>query len=164
MRIRIRPGGPDDVDTAVDIYFRSGTARRNGRPVPDFRVEEITDSLRLPEAWLFIAEDEGVPVAIAHAKPSRTSHGTGPLVPGLCYLYLLFVVPERWGEGIGGQLLDFVLEDSKERGYTRIHLWTQDDNERSRALYRSRAFARTGRSGPGLTDPDMIVSEWARSL
>ncbi len=163
MPIRIRVGGPDDVDAAANIYARASTARL-GRPVPQFRVDEVTDSLRKPEAWLFIADDDGVPVAIAHAKPSRTSHGTGPLVPGLCYLYLIFVVPERWGEGIGAQLLDAVMSDAKERGYSRIHLWTQDDNERSHALYRSREFARTGRTNPGLTDPDMTVSEWARSL
>ena len=162
MAITISPGTPGDVATGADIYRRSSTARRGGRPIPERRVAEVTASLRQSEGWFFIARDRDVPVGVLHAKPSRTKHGKGPLVFGQCYLYLLFVVPDRWSEGIGGALLDFVMADAVQRGYSRMHLWTQDDNERSHRLYESRDFVRTGRTDRALSDPQMTVSEWAR--
>jgi RimJ/RimL family protein N-acetyltransferase len=70
---------------------------------------------------------------------------------------LLFVVPERWGEGIGGVILDAVLAEARRRNYSRIHLWTDEDNERSRRLYRSRGFSPTGRTAHG-------AGQWACEL
>jgi len=43
------------------------------------------------------------------------------------------------------------------RHYSRIHLWTHDDNERSHRLYRSRGFSPTGKTADG-------EGEWAREL
>ena len=105
------------------------------------------------------------------AEPSRISreegrlsmHG-GPLTPGLCHLYLLFVVPERWGEGIGRQLLDVIVWDAIEQGYSRMHLFVHDDNQRAFTLYRHGGFAPTGFRFPGISDPHIFVNEWARSL
>jgi GNAT superfamily N-acetyltransferase len=79
----------------------------------------------------------------------RGKDGAGPVIPGGCFLNLIFVVPERWGEGIGGVILDAVLAEAKRRDYSRIRLWTAEDNERSHRLYRSRGFAPTGRTAAG---------------
>ena len=57
----------------------------------------------------------------------------------------------------GGVLLDAVLAEAKRRNYSRIHLWTHEDNERSHRLYLSRGFSRTGR----VSDDE---GEWARNL
>jgi len=94
--------------------------------------------------------------------PSRRDYGAGPLVAGLCYLDLIFVIPERWGEGIGSSVLDVVLSDARARGFSRIHLWTHDDNEPAQRLYRSREFTPTGQSRP--SEAGSQASEWARDL
>jgi GNAT superfamily N-acetyltransferase len=86
---------------------------------------------------------------MASAEPLRSDDGAGPVVPGGCFLGSLFVVPERWGEGIGGTVLDAALAEAKRRGCTRVHLWTHEDNERSHCLYRSRGFLPTGRTAGG---------------
>jgi GNAT superfamily N-acetyltransferase len=91
---------------------------------------------------------------MSSAKALRGEDGAGPVIPGGCFLGYLFVVPERWGEGIGGALLDAVLAEARRRQYSRIHLWTHDDNVRSHRLYRSRGFSPTGRSAAG-------EGEWA---
>jgi GNAT superfamily N-acetyltransferase len=91
------------------------------------------------------------------AERERGEGGAGPVVPGGCFLNLLFVVPERWGEGIGGAILDGVLTQAKRRGYSRIVLWTHEDNERSHRLYRRRGFSPTGRVAEG-------EGEWRRDL
>jgi GNAT superfamily N-acetyltransferase len=75
-------------------------------------------------------------------------------MPAGCFLSYLFVVPERWGEGIGGVILDAALDEAKRRHYSRIHLWTHEDNVRSHGLYRSRGFSPTGRVANG-------EGEWA---
>ena len=94
---------------------------------------------------------------MASAEPLRGDDGAGPVLPGGCFLHLLFVVPERWGEGIGGLVLDAVLAEAKRRHYSCIHLWTNEDNERSHRLYRSRGLLPTGRTAD-------VEGEWAREL
>jgi len=164
MAVSIRPGGPEDYDTALDIYFVSGTARRDGRPIEDWRLAQVRDEIRNPEAWLLMAEDVAIPVGMASAMPSRLDHGNGDLVPGLCYFGFVFVVPQRWGEGIGSLLVDTMLAHVVKRGYSRVHLWTHDNNARAYAMYARRGFVRTGRSRPSSNDPDITISEWARDL
>jgi ribosomal protein S18 acetylase RimI-like enzyme len=83
--------------------------------------------------------------------------GAGTVVPGGFFLSYLYVVPERWGERIGGALLDAVLAEAKRRHGSRIHLWTHEDNERSQRLYRSRGFSPTDRRSD-------LSREWAREL
>jgi RimJ/RimL family protein N-acetyltransferase len=94
---------------------------------------------------------------MASARDLRDKDGEGPVLPGGCFLGFLYVVPERWGSGIGGAVLDAVLTEAKRRHYSRIHLLTHADNERSQRLYRSRGFSPTGRSTDG-------QGEWARGL
>jgi hypothetical protein len=86
-------------------------------------------------------------VGMASAEPLRGEDGA--VIPGGCFLSYLFVVPERWGEGIGGLILDAVLAEARRRHYLRIHLWTHEDNERSHRLYRRRGFSPTGRVAGG---------------
>jgi GNAT superfamily N-acetyltransferase len=86
---------------------------------------------------------------MASAEPLRGGDGSGPAIPGGCFLSYLFVIPERWGEGIGGVILDAALAEARRRDCSRIRLWTHEDNERSHRLYRSRGFSPTGRIAGG---------------
>jgi GNAT superfamily N-acetyltransferase len=97
-------------------------------------------------------------VGMASAEPLRADDGAGPVIPGAWFLNLLFVLPERWGEGIGGTLLDAVLAEARRQSCSRIVLWTEEDNERSHRLYRRRGFSPTGR----LIGDD--AGEWALEL
>ena len=111
-----------------------------------------------PDSWILIATDGATPVGMACAEPLLGVDRAGPIVPGGVFLNLIYVLPERWGEGIGGTLLDAVLAEAKRRGSSQIRLWTDEaDNERAERLYLSRGFSRTGlvRDGAG---------EWARTL
>ena len=151
MSIRIRPGDAADVDAAVDVFERSNSARRGGVwPHRPASVARVRGKLRNSDSWLLLAIDGGEPVAMASAEASRVRAGG-------CFLSYLFVAPERWGEGIGGLILDAVLAEAKRRRHSYIHLWTADYNPRSHRLYRSRGFAPTGR----VDDDDC---EWAREL
>lgn len=158
MALQIRLGGVADVDAALGVYERSNVARREGVwPNRAARVQQVREHLRKPDSWLLLALDDSEPVGMASAEPSRGEGGSGPVISGALFLNLIFVVPERWGEGIGGSLLDAVLVEAKRRDYSRIDLWTHEDNERSQRLYRSRGFAPTGRTAHG-------EGEWTREI
>ena len=133
------------------MFERSNLARRDGVwPNRAARVERVRTHLGDPASWFVVASDGAELVAMASAAPLR-GHDRG------CFLAYLFVVPERWGEGIGGAVLDAALGEAKRRGSSRVHLWTHEDNERSHRLYRSAGFSPTGRTANG-------EAEWAREL
>jgi GNAT superfamily N-acetyltransferase len=151
--IDVRLGNLDDVDNAVSVYERSNLARRQGdwlsRPV---RVAQVTASLHDAAlhgaaSWFLIGRDGGEAVAMALIQPFRASGGSGQVIPGTSFLSLIYVLPDRWGKGIGGMMLDAVIEEANRRGCHRISLWTHErQNERAHRLYRSRSFAPTGRT------------------
>jgi GNAT superfamily N-acetyltransferase len=160
VAILIRLGDATDVDAAVSVYERSNLARRQGVwPNRAARVEGVRAHLGDPasSSWFLLANEGPALVGMASAEALRGEDGAGPVIPGDCFLNLLFIVPERWGEGIGGVILDAVLAEVKRRDYLRIHLWTDEDNERSHRLYRSRGFSPTGRTAGG-------EGEWAREI
>ena len=147
MAILIRLGGPADVDPAVSVFERSNLARRRGVwPNQAARVDRVSAHLRDPASWFLVACEGPTFVGMASAEPLRDEGGTGRVIPGGCFLNYLFVVPERWGEGIGGGILDAVLAEARRRHHSRIHLWTHEHNARSHRLYRSRGFSPTGRT------------------
>jgi GNAT superfamily N-acetyltransferase len=158
VAIRIRFGDAADVDAAVSVYERSSLARHQGVwPNRAARVEHVRRHLHDPASWFLLANEGPAVVGMASADVLRAQDGAGPVIPGGCFLSYLFVVPERWGEGIGGAILDAVLAEAKRRQYSRIHLWTHEDNERSHRLYGSRGFSPTGRT---VEDG----GEWAREI
>jgi GNAT superfamily N-acetyltransferase len=147
-----------DVDAATAVFERSNLARRQGVwPNRAARVEQVRARLRDAASWFLVACDGTEFVGMASAQPLWGEHGPRTVTPGGLFLGYLFVVPERWGEGVGGVLLDAVLAEAKRRHSSRIHLWTHEDNERSHRLYRSRGFSPTGR-----TEDDQ--GEWAREI
>jgi GNAT superfamily N-acetyltransferase len=147
MAIQIRMGDATDVEAAASVFERSNLARRRGRwPHRRARIEGMRTQLRDPASWFLVASDDSALVGMASAEPLRSEDGAGPVVPGACFLNSLFVIPERWGEGIGGALLDAALAEAKRRRCSMVRLWTHGDNERSHRLYRSRGFTPTGRT------------------
>jgi GNAT superfamily N-acetyltransferase len=152
----IRLGDAADVDAAVSVFERSNLARRQGVwPNRAARVKRVRAHLRDADSWFLVASEGPAFVGMASADALWGEDGT--VMPGGCFLSYLFVVPERWGEGIGGMILDAVLAEAKRRHYSRVHLWTHHDNERSHRLYRSRRFSPTGRTADG-------EGEWAREI
>jgi GNAT superfamily N-acetyltransferase len=158
VAIRIRPGEVADVNAAVSVYERSNLARRGGVwPNRAARVEEVRAVLSESATWFLVAEDGPSAVGMAAAQPLRGDDAKGPAIPGGLFVNLLFVLPERWGEGIGGAILDAVLAEAKRRDCSQVRLWTHEDNARSHRLYRRRGFSPTGRILQG-------EGEWMREL
>jgi GNAT superfamily N-acetyltransferase len=163
--IEVRLGNLDDVDDAVSVYERSSLARRQGDwPSRPARVATVRSSLRdtaLHDAasWFLIGREGSEAVAMALIQPFRASGGSGDAIPSTWFLSLIYVLPDRWGRGIGGMMLDAVIDEANRRGCHRIYLWTHErQNERAHRLYRSRSFAPTGRTMHD--DEGRPIGEW----
>jgi ribosomal protein S18 acetylase RimI-like enzyme len=155
VTLGVRFGEAADVDAAVWVFERSNLARRRGVwPGRPGRVERVRSHLYDRASWFLVAAQGPVVVAMASARPLHGDDSAGAATQAgiLSYLY---VVPERWGEGIGGMMLDAALAEAARRQYARFNLWTHQDNERSQRLYRSRGFTPAGRTAHG-------EDEWVR--
>jgi len=99
------------------------------------RIAQVTAHLRAAAAWFLIGRDGDEAVAMALVHPFRASGGTGDVIPGTLFLNLIYVLPDRWGQGIGGTMLDAVIAEGARRGCHRIYLWTHEhQNERASAV------------------------------
>jgi GNAT superfamily N-acetyltransferase len=162
MAVEVRLGSVADVDAAVSIYERSNLARRDGVwPARAARLAQVTANLRDPSSWFILAHEGDAAVAMALVLPFRSDRGAGAAVPGSSFLDLIYVLPDRWGLGIGKAVLDEVIHEAARRGSRRIYLWTHErDNERAQRLYLSRGFRRTGTTGED--ESGQPVAEWRR--
>ncbi len=143
--LRVRAGGPADVDNAVAVWLAANTARRGGRAVPIEHEARVRGYTSKPDAFLLVAEDVGEVVGMGLGMQGLADDGAGPRIPGLCHVSAVFVAPDRWGEGIGGRIVDAVLTEARQRDYDRVQLWTHADNDRAQRLYESRGFRPSGR-------------------
>jgi GNAT superfamily N-acetyltransferase len=162
IQVDVQLGGPNDMAAAVSVYERSNLARRHGHwPSRSSRVAQVTAGLHDPASWFLIGRVGGEAVAMALVWPFRAHEGTGDVVPGTVFLDLIYVLPDLWGKGVGGTMLDAVINEAARGGSHRIYLWTHErENERAQRLYRSRGFVRTGRTNKDAAGEP--VGEWLR--
>lgn len=85
--------------------------------------------------YYLVAEDEGVVIGYG----GLLAQAGGP-----ADVLTLAVAAGRWGEGIGGVLLDGLLNEAHRRGCTEIFLEVRVDNDRAQRLYRRRGFEGIG--------------------
>jgi GNAT superfamily N-acetyltransferase len=157
----VRPGIQADIAAAEDVW-RLSITERDGAPPTAETAATVGDILRADTSQLFVAEEDGEIVGMACTTPGRAGGvARGPVNPELCHLQMVFVRPSHWGGGIGGQLLDAVLEHARSIGQTRAQLWVVEDNERATRLYVRRGFAHTGTV---IEENGMAIGLWSRKL
>ena len=141
----LRRGGPADIEPAILVWREANARRKDGQPVSSAHEKRVRSFVRKPDAFLIVADTSGEVIGVALGMQGLARDGVGAPVDGLCHISMIFVAPEYWGEGIGGQLVDTMLEEAHSRGYSKVQLWTQDDNPRAQWLYEGRGFTHTGR-------------------
>jgi GNAT superfamily N-acetyltransferase len=100
-------------------------------PYPmDDVIRRWQEALADPAVEVFVAEADRGAVGVAGARAE--------------WLDGLYVVPERWGHGVGRALHDHVLERLRERGAVRGHLWALEHNERARRFYERLGWRQNG--------------------
>ena len=142
--VLVRLAVPADVEPAIAVWRAASAAYHGGGPASRSTELGLRGSAQQPDAFLLVAEVAGQVVGMGLARQGLAD-GAGPPVPGLCFLSMIAVAPDRWGEGVGGRVVDAVLAEARVRGYTRAQLWTRAANVRAHRLYERRGFRRTGR-------------------
>lgn len=147
MAAIIRSGGPADVEAALSVWRAADAARRGVGPpaVPAVREERVRGSLLKSDSFLAVAEDGGQLVGMALGMPALDDDGAGPPIRDTCHVSMVFVHPERWGQGIGRLLLRHVLVEGLGRRFVRYQLWTHAANQRAQRWYEGQGFRRSGR-------------------
>ena len=161
MTVAVRPALPADHEAAIAVWAIADTARR-GSPSPPEVPEMLRERFARDDVWVLVAEEDGVVVGVAQGGQAREDDGAGAVVPGRCHLSMVFVAPDRWGEGIGSLLVDAALATADGLGYTTVQLYTHEDNHRAQRLYAGRGFERDGDVRPDAWGEP--VGRWARRL
>ena len=134
----IRQGEPEDFGPAFAVWRAAETARRgDDRPIGPVTEERVRGYRRRQGAFLFVADLAGSIVGMSLATPATSRPRE------LCVVQMVFVLPERWGRGIGGRLLDATLAEARSRGYERALLSAHAADPRATSLYAGRGFARS---------------------
>ena len=141
----IREGTTDDIDPAMAVFLVSHARGRGGIPVSAEALARARSAFDHPTTFTVVVEHDGEIVGFGLAMQALDDDGAGPPIPGVCHISMIFVAPERWGEGIGRLLVDAMMDEARTRGYPRTQLWTGIDNTRALSLYEHAGFIRSGR-------------------
>ncbi len=63
-------------------------------------------------------------------------------------LICIHSLQNNWGKGYGTKMMDKVLHDMMDAGYTKVMLWVFIDNLRARKFYEARGFVTFGKTKP----------------
>jgi len=104
------------------------------------------------EAWtegMLAAELDGAPSGryyLVAEDPAGLAGYAGLLTPGggQADVLTLAVAEDRWGQRIGGTLLDALLAEAARRGCRDVFLEVRVDNHRAQRLYQRRGFTEIG--------------------
>lgn len=96
------------------------------------------DRLRtdIERSIFYVAELDSEVVGFANAGPNPEYE------EGTFELFRIYVLPEHWNHGIGGQLLEFVCADVKEEGGSSLRLAVLAENDVGVGFYESHGFER----------------------
>lgn len=138
VRVLVRPSVPDDAEAIAVVQVRSSQAGFADIFPPE-ALATLDPEPRVPlwrERLPLVAEDEEGIVGFAHVGPSE-GEDVGEI-------YRFFVLPGRWGRGVGRALMDRALEQLRTAGYGEAILWVHADNLRARRFYESAGWRLDG--------------------
>lgn len=127
---------------ALDVWEAARSA--TGRPPSPQRAQRVATKVeaRIEARDVALLAHYGDRVAgMLVAEPFRDD---GVLAPASGHLSMLFVDPALWGCGVGGALVRSLQRREHGPGWTRLSVWTREENRRARRLYTARGFADTG--------------------
>jgi GNAT superfamily N-acetyltransferase len=145
----IRRAGPSDAERLAALHVATWQQAYAGL-LPETYLRSLRASQRLP-MWqqllasgarvaVLVAEVDGEPVGFASGGDA-TEGGTPGETGEMWTLYLL---RRFWGQGLGRQLHDTLLEELERRRIVSMHLWVLASNERTRLWYERRGWQADG--------------------
>ena len=155
MTVVLRRGSAQDVRFLRDMlhhaYYWKERAPDVGPNPPPGPVQLYVKAWGRPGDAAVIALEEGFPVGAAWFRLFRGSApGYGFVDEGTPELAIA-VVPNARGKGVGGKLLDALLQRAREEGFAAISLSVDRRNSGAIALYQQHGFEQVGETEDSLT-------------
>jgi GNAT superfamily N-acetyltransferase len=144
--LQIRPITTADTDRLIKVRALADNTFRGDSPIEEVDIERTRRYLNQIDAFGFATEVETKIVGFILAMDGRLDDGAGAVIPELCHIAAVFIVPVLWNRKIGSHLLSTLLGAARERSYLRAQLWTQDYNVNAKKLYERHGFAATERT------------------
>jgi GNAT superfamily N-acetyltransferase len=126
----IRPGTPADAEAVARVHVRTWQAAY-AHVFPATRLAELSVERRAKQwrEWPpLVAVVDGVVVGFVSVGVSRDDDAVGEL-------FAIYVDPERWGTGVGRELIAAGGKRLCELGHADAILWVLEDNPRARRFY-----------------------------
>ena len=140
--VTIRQATSDDIDAVLELQARLDAEGIGYGYKPNTR-EFVAERLG---PLFFVAETDDRIVGFAYGS-LHTSEGLAVTPAGERYLEVddIYVAPDLRSEGIGGRLLERLLEAAHEDGVSRIHVFSASmDHDRVLRFYRRHGFTPWG--------------------
>lgn len=147
MAIEIRPARPADIEALQRVASRAWHAAHEpiiGTEAVEKFLDDYydADSFRSEigdEETVFAvsADGAGAPVGFVSARPTEDD-------AAIFDLGRIYVLPDRWGEGIGRRLLSHAEQKIEECGGERVRLGVMAENDRAVEFYESAGYERVG--------------------
>ncbi len=148
MVIRVRTGSASDIGAAAGIWERAHQKHDglNSESASKGRAHAFLSSrTMIPDAEFLVAEFNAEIVGMLFAQQARERDGAGAPIPRLMHVSYVAVDPEHWSHGVATRLLDQIVCHAQKKGYERLQLWVEAENERARNLYERDGFVYSGR-------------------
>lgn len=149
--VSLRAAVPDDAMAVAEMHVRSWQVGYRG--LFPAEILDTLDPAKFASSYTFgltradqpatmlAVDDAGAVLGIATIGP-RTDI-SAPSDTG--QLWVLYVDPDAWGQGIGGLLIRDARLRLSGRGFTKAQLWVELGNERAQRFYRADGWTPDGR-------------------
>jgi ribosomal protein S18 acetylase RimI-like enzyme len=134
----VRPARRHEAPVLAALHLRTAIAGYGHIFPPDAPPPTEAEVVAQWEGWLGGACDAGpcaFVAAVGHDLAGVVLACPDPDSSDRGHLARLYVVPERWGRGIGRQLYDAAMGHLQGQGFTTVTLWVLEENHRARSWY-----------------------------
>jgi ribosomal protein S18 acetylase RimI-like enzyme len=147
--MRVRQMAPTDIPAVAQAHRRAWQVAYRGM-LSDAVLDGLSQAefehnwqgiLRRPNRTTLVVEREGRVVGYAALGSSHEGQDNGSTAGEIIGLY---IHPDHWGQGAGGQLLAEALAQLEQRGFARAIVWTMRDNALARRFYEKHGFRLDG--------------------
>jgi GNAT superfamily N-acetyltransferase len=144
---RVTVSDAEDLAATVSACFetfRTWAGPGWSPPETGFELWRYREGLARPSLWGLVGVDEGEMAGHVTFVQARERAEPRPEIPGVAYLWQLFVRPPWWGSGLATCLDRLAVEEAARQGYGSMRLFTPAGNARARAFYEREGWSTDG--------------------